>query len=74
MTFTYLFSVRVKPIQKFIIKNEKNVARNIVASKKYCFLIFVRLDWVVLENSLECKILISNLGESVIVMDRLNLV
>ena len=50
MTFTYLFSVRVKPIQKFIIKNEKNVARNIVASKKCCFLIFVRLDWVVLEN------------------------
>ena len=31
-------------------KRKKSVARNIVASKKYRFLIFVRLDLVVLEN------------------------
>ena len=36
--FTYVFSVRVKPIQKFYDKKRKKlVARNIAASKKYCF-------------------------------------
>ena len=38
-------------MQNVIEKNEKkSVARNIVASKKNFFLIFVRLDLVVLEN------------------------
>ena len=50
VTFTYFFSVRVKPIQNVILKNEKkSVAKNIVESKKY-FLTLVRLDLVVLEN------------------------
>ena len=55
-------------------KRKKSVARNIVASKKYFFLIFVRLDLVVLKIALECKIFILNLAESVIMTNRLNLV
>ena len=37
-------------IKCYTKKRKKSVARNIVASKKYCFLIFIGLDLVVLEN------------------------
>ena len=51
MTFTYFFSIRVKPIQNVKTKNEKNPWLKILLHlKTYRFLIFVRLDLVVLEN------------------------
>ena len=67
-TITYFFFVRVKSIQNVIIKNEKKPQLEILLDlKKYCFLIFVGLDLVVLEKiALECKILIPNPVESMI--------
>ena len=51
LIFIFLLQISFsKPIQNVIIKTKKSVATNIVASKKYHFLIFGRLDLVVVEN------------------------
>ena len=51
VTFIYFFSVRLKPMQNVIIKNQKNTWLEILFHlKKYRFLIVVRLDLVFLEN------------------------
>ena len=67
-TITFFFFVRVKSIQNVIIKNEKKPQLEVLLDlKKYCFLIFVGLDLVVLKKiALECKILIPNPVESMI--------
>ena len=65
-----------KKCRNVTIKNEKkkSEARNIAASKKYRFLIFVTLDLVVLENCTRISNLDIKLPESVIITNRLNLV
>ena len=55
-------------------KKKKSEARNIAASKKYRFLIFVTLDLVVLENCTRISNLDIKLPESVIITNRINLV
>ena len=67
------FSVSVKPIQNVVVK--KSVARNIVSSKNISFsgLCETRFSCAG-ELRSNVKILISNLAESVIMTNRLNLV
>ena len=75
ITFTYVFSVRVKPMQNVIIKKRKNSWLEILLHlRKHGFLIFVRLDLVVLDNADQSKILILNPAEFVIMTNRQNLV
>ena len=76
----YIILLRLRKTNKkcrnVTIKNEKkkSEARNIAASKKYRFLIFVTLDLVVLENCTRISNLDIKLLESVIITNRLNLV
>ena len=76
ITFTYCFSVGIKPIQNIVIIKEKNLWLEILLHhlKKYCFLIFVDQIQSLQKMVLKCKILISNLTESVIMTNRQKLV
>ena len=55
-------------------KRKKFEVRNTATPKKYRFPIFVRLNYSFWKIALECKILISNPAEFVILTNRLNLV